>query len=50
MKKQRNTTRLHVDKVWFFNLLCKLSSINPKCVKSKNFVNVKIKVSLMPWF
>ena len=47
-KKQRNITRL--DGVRFFNPFCKLSSINPICVKSKNSMNVKIKVSVMPWF
>ena len=39
-----------VERVRFFKLFCKLSSINPKCVKSKDSMNVKIKVSLMPWF
>ena len=34
-KKQRNITRLD------FKMFCRLSLINPKCVKSKNYMNVK---------
>ena len=51
MKSLTQVVMSHVvDRVRFFKLFCKLSSINPKCVKSKNSMNVKIKVSLMPWF
>ena len=40
----------HLSSVRFFNPFCKVSSINPKCVKSKNSMNMTIKIYLMPWF
>ena len=42
-KKQRSITSL--DRIRFFKMFCKLSLINPKCLKSKNYMNVKINVS-----